>query len=309
MYDKSDPRSKLAAASGGKARTGLVAEEQLATFYNSPPQVADEAGNSWFLRGHNFVLAYSELRPGAVLSRKDQPDEYVALLPKAGAEIWAGTETASVPANTIAFVPPGDSAVCLPEGGVVVRLFTSRSEDLVALCPNADAYDRPRTHIPAFAPWPEPPDGLKLRHYSLDVPKGPGRFGRIFRCTTFMVNMLDPYDGPRDSAKMSPHHHDDFEQCSLLLEGTYDHHLRWPWTTDMADWHPDTTIAVSGPSAVVIPPPVIHTSRATGAGTNQLVDIFCPPREDFSAKPGWVLNAADYPAVPSEAAAPALSKK
>lgn len=295
MYDKSDPRAALAPARSAKPATGLIAEEQLATFYNTEPQIRDETGRTWFVRGHNFVLAYSELEPGGTLSRNQQADEYVVLLPRDSATISAGGVVADVPSNSIAFVPPGSSTVTLPQGGCVVRLFTVRSRDLVAQCPNAAAYDVPRSHIPPFEDWPEPGDGLRLRHYSLDVPKEAGRFGRIFRCTTFMVNMLDPYDGPRDTSKMSPHHHDDFEQCSLVLEGEYTHHLRWPWTTDMADWKPDKAIDVRAPSVLVIPPPVIHTSRATGSGHNAMVDIFCPPRVDFSEKPGWVLNEKDYP--------------
>lgn len=296
MYDKSDPRAALApkgAAAG--PRTGLIAEPQEAYFYNDPPQADDASGRTWLVRGHNFVLAWSEARPGAAFAREGQADEYAVLLPESGAVIeWNGVKT-EVPGWSLAFVPPGDSVVTLPDGGPMTRLFTTRSADLAAACANATGYDAPRAHIPDFAPWPEPKGGWKVRSYSLDVKPQEGRFGRIFRCTTMMVNVLDPFDGPRDSTKMSPHHHDDFEQCSLALTGTFDHHLRWPWTTDMADWREDMTVRMDSPSALVIPPPVVHTTRAVGEGRNQLVDIFCPPRVDFSEKPGWVLNAEDYP--------------
>ena len=183
----------------------------------------------------------------------------------------------------------------MPEGGELVRLFTTGNADLAEACGNARGYDLPRTHIPPFQPWPEPRGGWKVRAYSLDVPKQAGRFGRIFRCTTLMINVLDPFEGPRDASKMSPHHHDDFEQGSLALTGDFTHYLRWNWTSDMADWRPDQALEMGSPSMLVIPPPVIHTTRATGAGSNWLVDIFSPPRVDFSMKPGWVLNAEDYP--------------
>ncbi len=297
MDKNKDPRAELFAQASRPLTTGLIAEEQLGLFHDLPPEAQGEGWKSWYHRGNNFVLAYSTLAPGGVLERVKQPDEYVVYLPNAGqgALIEWEEELVEVQGGRIAFVPAGASRITLPEGGEVIRLFTILSGDLADAAPNAQAYLRPRTHIPPFKPWPAPNGGWKVRHYPLDVPDAPGRFGRIYRCTTFMVNPLPPQMGPRDPARMSPHHHDDFEQCSLALQGTFTHHLRWPWTTDMKDWQDDRHISVASPSALVIPPPVIHTTRATGAGRNDLVDIFCPPRMDFSLKPGWVLNADDYP--------------
>ena len=297
MYDKSDPRASLVSkpAASTIAQTGLIAEPQEGFFYASPPQINDASGKTWLLRGHNFLVAYTEAAPGAVFTRDAQQDEYAVLLPKAEAVVsWRGSAE-EVSGNSLTFVPPGDSSLYLPEGGVVVRFFSTRNTDLAEACVNAQGYEVPRGHIPEFTPWPDPVGGWKIRSYSLDVPKQEGRFGRIFRCTTLMINVLEPFEGPRDPSKMSPHHHDDFEQGSLALKGDFTHYLRWAWTSDMADWREDRAVKMGAPSMLVIPPPVIHTTRATGAGENDLVDIFSPPREDFSAKPGWVLNAEDYP--------------
>ncbi len=176
-----------------------------------------------------------------------------------------------------------------------MRLFTASAQDLLARCENAGTYATPHARVAPAHPWPAPVGGYKIRHYSLDVPEDPKRFGRIWRSTNFMVNVMYPTQGPRDRTKMSPHHHDDFEQCSLVLGGEYMHHLRWPWTVNMNHWREDEHVRCGTPSMTVIPPPAIHTSAALDAGSNHLVDIFCSPRLDFSAKPGWVLNENEYP--------------
>jgi hypothetical protein len=298
MYDVKDPRSALAAApKAGAAPASDFAAAEYARFYQSEPVDSGPEGQTWYARGQNFVLAYTKANAGGAFARNDQPDEYVAVVrdPDTPIEIAANGETASVPGYSLAFVPPGDSTLTMPKGGEMVRLFTVRSEDLAAKCQNAAAYAEPHPNIPPFEPWPEPPGGFEIRHYSLDVPKQEGRFGRIFRCTTFMVNYLDEQIGPRDVTALSPHFHDDFEQCSLALQGSFMHHIRWPWTKDMNAWRDDDHELCNSPSIAVIPPPAIHTTRAMDAGMNQLVDIFCPPRIDFSKQSGWVLNADDYP--------------
>ena len=296
MYDKSDPRASLAGAPTKPPAFTAYAPADYLRFYERSPQTDDALSNTWFGRGQNAVIAYSETKAGATFARRGQIDEWVLLLPDADAavELTVAGRAHAIAGGTITFVPPGDSTLKVESGGRVVRLFTTQSPDLAMRSVNADAYAQPRPNIPPFQAWPTP-DGFKVRTYSLDVADEPGRFGRIWRCTTFMVNFLPPNHGPRDITKLSPHHHDDFEQYSLALQGAFMHHMRWAWTPDMTMWREDQHEICGTPSVAVIPPPAIHTTRALDPGLNQLVDIFSPPRVDFSLKRGWVLNADDYP--------------
>ena len=296
MYEADDPRSRLATAGGDNGPVSAFGVSSYGRFYESDPQETGAKQRTWYTRGQNFVVCYSEVEAGVVFERKGQADEYVLLLhdDDMSATVEANGETAEVPGYTITMIPPGDSRVTCRAGGRIVRLISTRNADIAAKAANGDAYIGPHPQIPAFESWPEPAGGWKIRSYSLDVPDEEGRFGKIFRCSTFMVNVF-PAQGPRDVTKLSPHSHDDFEQCSLALEGWYMHHLRWPWTANQHDWREDEHERCASPSVCVIPPRVIHTSAPSDPRTNVLVDIFSPPREDFSNMPGWVLNAGDYP--------------
>jgi hypothetical protein len=303
MYDKSDPRSALASATKPAKPVTDYFGAEYGRFYETEPQEKNAKANTWYARGQNNVVAYSEAEPGAVFRRDNQPDEYVVLIPEkeTAIEIATAKGTEKIPGHVVTFVPPGASTVKVLTKGRIIRMFTPKSKDLAAKCSNAASFTKPHPTIPPFEPWPEPPDGLTLRWYSLDVAPEPGRFGRIFRCTTFMVNYLEARMGPRDPGMVSPHHHDDFEQCSLALHGVFVHHLRWPWTTNMRIWRDDVHARCAAPSVCFIPPPAIHTSTSEDPCLNQLVDIFSPPRMDFSSKPGWVLNDKDYPMPPAKA--------
>lgn len=295
MYDQSDPRASLASSSPAAATEFAGAE--YGRFYESEPHERDAEGASWYFRGQNFVAHYMEAMEGAQMCRDEQVDEYALILPDEGSSISveAAGQTMTITGGQLAFVPPGASRIVVQSPGRVIRLFTAKADDIVARCANAAAYSEQHPNIPPFEPWPAPADGYRIRAYPMRVPPAHGRFGSIYRCSTLMINVLDPFEGPRDATKMSPHHHDDFEQGSLALSGSFMHYIRWPWTTDLNAWRADDKELCESPSLAIIPPPAIHTSRATGAGINQLIDIFSPPRVDFSQKPGWVLNADDYP--------------
>jgi hypothetical protein len=296
MYDSSDPRASLAPATVAPPPDQFAAAD-VGKFYETAAQERDENGASWLLRSQNSIIIHTDAADGARFLRETQPDEFALLLPgtEVSAEIITATGRIAVPAYSLAFIPAGRSEIRIRGAGPVVRLFTTRAKDLAARCGNADSYATPHPNVAPFQPWPVARNPDTVHVYSLDVPDEPGRFGRIWRCSTLMVNYLPPWIGPRDVTKLSPHHHDDFEQVSLALEGSFTHHLRWPWTTNLNHWRADQHEFCASPSVMVIPPPAIHTSRGMAAGVNQLVDIFCPPRLDFSQKPGWVLNAADYP--------------
>jgi hypothetical protein len=297
MFDKNDPRAALTQTKETPAVLNGIAGAEYGKFYEQEPTESDTSTKTWWMRGQNFYIAYSDVADGGEFERVNQEDEYVLLLPdkESKAEVkWGNSET-KVEGFSIVIIPGGDSQIKVTKGGKVIRLFSTANKNLEDLPFNKESYREPNPHVALLEPWPEPPEGYKVRVYSLDVPKEEGRFGRIFRCSTFMVNFLDPNDGPRDPSKMSPHSHEDFEQCSLAIEGEFVHHLRWPWTTDMAEWRADDHELCASPSVAVIPPGAIHTTQAIGSEINQLVDIFCPPRVDFSQKDGWVLNADDYP--------------
>ncbi|MEU4047664.1 hypothetical protein AB0F09_00445 [Streptomyces olivaceus] len=301
-YASDDPRSRLdGAPTAVQDPNAPVAEPEFFDFSELEPDETSPAGSrTWIVRAQNVVLFWTRAEAGDVLGTEDETEEYMVLLPQDTADVTlaAGADRERVEGRALAVVPPGDSTITVHTATDVVRLFGAGDAARARRARNADSYAAPHPRVARPEPWPAPPGGHRLRvHGDVDaIGREPGRLGRIFRSRAFMANFLYPYDGPRDPAKLSPHHHDDFEQLSLVVSGSFTHHVRTPWTTDRTTWRPDVHRHVGSPSVAIIPPPTVHTSEACGPGRNQMVDVFAGPRRDFSAKAGWVLNAAEYPA-------------
>jgi hypothetical protein len=302
MYAKDDPRANLnanATAVAPKAAEGF-AGASYGRFYETEPQEKVSEGETWYWRGQNLVVAYSKARDGLVLERAGQVDEYVLMIPNEDvtATVTWKDESETVTGPYLVFIPKGDSRIEIKGGGDVFRLITTQNADVAAKCANAGDYAAGEhdPNVPPFEEWPAPVGGEHLRTYSGNYPNQPGRFGRLFRGQTVMVNFGNGRPGKRDRTKLSPHFHEDFEQYSVATAGEYIHHVRWPWTPNGEHWRADEHEYCNSPSVAVLPPPAVHTSEGTNPGLNRLCDVFSPPRRDFSAQPGWVINADEYPA-------------
>jgi mannose-6-phosphate isomerase-like protein (cupin superfamily) len=266
-------------------------------FYDLPPiNIQGDTTPSWISRGANFVVTVTAVKKGDVLYRNNS-DEYVLILNETdglSALVRAGEFHQLADNDSLTIVPPGVSQVEFLGSGLAVRVFSSDAQDLVGLSENADHYEFPNPDIAPLHAWPDPTDGYKIRYYKLsDYSKGDSNM-RVFRTSKLMINPLLKRLVPRDITKLSPHQHTDFEQGSLALSGTYVHHMRYPWGVDLNHWHEDQAIQVNSPSLQIIPPKVLHTSRNIGDDPGYLIDIFAPPRIDFTLK-NMVCNGDEYP--------------
>jgi hypothetical protein len=213
--------------------TSAIRPASFTKHYDAPPQITEADGTrTWITRGANFVVALSDANAGAVLRRVDNPDESMVLLPPdMRATIEAGGERLDASGDTLTIVPPGASAVTAKSAGTIVRVFSNKARDLAEAAGNAAAYADGAPEVVPIEPWPDPPAGFKLRHYSLPDywdPKGDRMQPRIFRSTNLMINVLPIWKTRRDTTGLSPHSHADFEQASLAMAGRWVHHLRYP---------------------------------------------------------------------------------
>lgn len=275
-------------------------EPSVGRHYDEAPQVTGPGLRSWITRGRNFAVVYTEADAGAEVAG-DFVDEQVIYIVEGRLKIAAGGEEAVLEGEGLAIAPPGQCTITPDADAVFIQVVTD-AEALARLASNAATYADGAPEVTATDPWPMPNGGYRLRTYPLAQIYASGGMVNAFRTRKLMVVPYARFLEPRDPTALTPHSHQDFEQGSVALEGEWVHHLRVPWTANRHDWRPDVSMELSSPSTAVIPAGVIHTSEGVAGEGMRLVDVFGPPRVDFSLRPGVVRNAEDYP-MPEQTAA------
>lgn len=106
-------------------------------FHDQEPQhvSADGKERTWVTRGGNFAVCYSEVKAGAVPEREHNPEEFMVILPPDGATAVfdAGGARIEAGSDSLTIVPPGRSRITVTSGGVMARIFSKASGDVMAL--------------------------------------------------------------------------------------------------------------------------------------------------------------------------------
>jgi hypothetical protein len=270
----------------------MFREASIGRYYEEVPQLVAKGVRTWVTRGANFAVVCSLGEAGASLSGAAKDEQFVYAL-EGGVNVSVGNESERLDVEDLAILPPGEWTIRFERTGHVVQLITA-DEALAQLAPNAARYADGAPEVADLVPWPAPVGGYRLRRYSTLEAYARGGLVHAFRTRKLMMVPYARFLEPRDETALTPHSHADFEQGSIGLEGEWIHHLRAPWTANRREWQPDMHLQLSSPSTLIIPAGVIHTSQGIAGVGMRLVDVFAPPRMDFSER-GWVDNAADYP--------------
>ena len=278
----------------------MFREPSVGRHYEEPPQITGRGVRSWITRGANFATVINVGEAGAALSGTTIDEQFIYAL-EGGVTVTAGNESISLGVEDLAIAPPGNWSIRFERSGHVVQQITA-DESLAKQAANAATYANGAPEAAPIVAWPEPVGGYRLRRYSTLEAYARGGMVHAFRTRKLMMVPYARFLEPRDETQLSPHSHADFEQGSVALEGEWLHHLRVPWTPNKHHWRPDLHLQVGSPSTTIIPAGVIHTSQGIAGEGMRLIDLFAPPRRDFSER-GWVDNAADYPMPPAPQAA------
>ena len=278
----------------------MFTEPSIGAYYRDPPRQQGQGWRRWLTRAANFAIVYTEGAAGAAL-REQFADEHFVYAPTGAVRVTAGAAQATLGVEDLGIVPPGECTLQFAQAATVVQVITAR-EALVAAAPNAATYAGGAAEVTPVEPWPEPVGGYRLRTYATRDGYARGGMVHAYRTRKLMIVPYERFLEPRDETQLTPHAHADFEQASVALEGEWLHHLRVPWTANRRHWKPDRTVEIGSPSVTVIPAGVIHTSQGVAGAGMRLIDVFAPPRVDFSQR-GLVDNAAEYPPPPQLAGA------
>jgi quercetin dioxygenase-like cupin family protein len=278
----------------------MFRQASVGKYYEDAPQFAGKGIRSWITRGANFAIVCSEGDAGVTLSGRAKDEQFVYAL-EGGVTVTAGGRSETLRVEDLAIVPPGEWNISFERAGTVVQMLTA-DEELAKQAANAAQYADGAPEVAPAVPWPEPVGGYRLRRYSTLEGYARGGMVHAYRTRKLMMVPYARFLEPRDETQLSPHSHADFEQGSVALEGEWVHHLRVPWTPNRREWRADEHLQMSSPSTLVIPAGVVHTSQGIAGEGMRLIDVFAPPRVDFSER-GFVDNAAEYPMPPKAEAA------